>query len=123
MTQMILDKIKKFLKCIDEYGVTVDEFKRSVQKYFYDKYNVDVKVYILGNKFGIDKNLHTAYGNMGESCETEYQISTRKFKFGIDVLYEFCRDFECEFLYTTCDGERYFFQFKDIDISKIFKLT
>lgn len=123
MTQLILDKLKKFLKYVNEYGVTEDEFKNSIQKYFFDKYNISVKVYVWGNKFGFDKNLQVAYGNIGSPYETEHQTKTREFDFSIEVLYEFCRDFECEFLYTTCDGERYFFQFKDIDISKIFKLT
>ena len=120
MTQLILDKIKKFLKYIDEYGVTEDEFISSIQKYFYDKYGIGINVYVWGSTFGIDKNLHIAYTNMGKPYETEYEINTRKFEFKINVLYEFCKDFECEFLYTTCDGDRYIFQFKDIDISKIF---
>lgn len=120
MTQLILDKIKKFIKCVDEYGVTEDEFKNSIQKYFKDKYDVGIRVYVWGNKFGIDRNLHIAYGNMGNPCETEYEIRTREFVFGIDVLYRFCKDFECEFLYTSCDGDRYVFKFKDIDISKVF---
>ena len=115
----IITKLKKAEEYHDKCAIKEDDFINAIKKYFYDKYNVGVTVYIWGKTFGFEKDIR-AYGSWGTHRDTEDMKRTRDFVITIDVLYKFCKDFDAEFLYTTCDGNRYVFNFKNINMEKAF---
>lgn len=60
--------------------------------------------------FAVEKNLHY-YGDNRFMSD---------FRFTSKILYDFCQEFECEFVETCCDGDRYIFTFEDVDMSNAF---
>ena len=119
MINPIINKIKETAKYREENGVSEKDFIRALEKYFDDKYHINITAYVWGKTFGFEKSMR-AYGSWGTHRDTEYMKRTRDFDINIDVLYKFCKDFDAEFLYTTCDGDRYVFSFKNININRAF---
>lgn len=115
----IVTRLKKAEEYHDKCAIKEDDFINAIEKYFYDKYGIGVTVYVWGKTFGFEKDLNV-YGVWATNKDSEYAKKTRNFTITIDVLYKFCKDFDSEFLYTTCDGERYVFSFKNINIKKAF---
>lgn len=114
----IIDRLKKNEEYSKEHGISEKDLIDSLKKYFYNNYGIGISGYVWGDRFGFERDLNIAYGTWGDRTETNYVVKTRRFKFTIDVLYKFCKDFDAEFLYTTCDGDRYVFSFKNIDLTK-----
>lgn len=114
----IVDRLKKSVEYREEYGMKEDKFKEIIKNYFYNKYGIAAKVYVWGNNFGVEKDLYIAHANPSSPLNIEYSRRTRQFDFTIDVLYKFCKDFDAEFLHTACDGSRYVFYFKNVDLKK-----
>lgn len=102
-------KLKDSIEYRSKHKVLIDQFKDSIINYFYNKYDVYVRVLFFGDTWGIEQD-YGHYYHMGGRVD---------FDFSIDVLADFCREFECDFLYTR-STDRYIFTFKDVDMSHAF---
>ena len=67
---------------------------------FFGKYDIPVKVLFFGKTFGIDIDINLS--NIGEVPH----------KIPVEVLYDFCKEFGCDFEETVCDGSRWIFSFE-----------
>lgn len=108
----IVKKLKKSIEYRSEHKKIIEEFKRAIKNYFLEKYDFHINVLTFVTHFAIEQNIPYYY--RGE------EIIHTDFKFTAKVLYDFCNDFECEFIETCCDGERYIFTFEDVDMSNAF---
>lgn len=105
----IVKKLKKSIEYRSEHKKIIEEFKHAIVNYFLTKYDVHVNVLKFGDSFGIEKD-YNYYSKQLKFCHGD------AFKFNSKVLFEFCNDFECEFIHTSCEGERYVFTFEDVDM-------
>lgn len=93
-----------FKRGISVYNNAKNQYKEDLKQFKYDvinfmlEYDIPVKIYFFGNTFGID--IRRTFDDFGKV----------PLKIPIEVLYAFCKEFDCEFLYTTCDGHRWIFK-------------
>lgn len=102
----IVSKLKESNMRRNSHQVVVMEFQESVKQYFLKKYDTRVNVLLFGNTFGLENDSEFYMTSMAWG-------KYKAFEFSIQVLYDFCKEFGCEFEKTTCDGDRYIFYYKD----------
>ena len=105
----IVKQLKESIEYRNKHKEHLSKFKYAIITYFQEKYGVNVRVKFFVDCFGIDQNFLM-------------DRNAKLFKFNQDVLYEFCKEFDCEFKYTACDGSRPIFTFKDVDTAHAFIL-
>ena len=110
--KQIVKQLKQSIEYRSKHKQIINKFLYSIQRYFLEKYDFHVNTLTGISWFAIEKNHHYYYG--GED------IIDTDFKFTSKVLYDFCNEFGCEFVETTCDGDRYIFTFEDVDTSHAF---
>ena len=110
--KQIVKQLKESIEYQSKHKKRINEFLYAIRRYFLEKYDFHVNTVTGINWFAIEKNRHYYYG--GDT------IIDTDFKFTSKVLYDFCNEFECEFVETTCDGDRYIFTFEDVDTSHAF---
>ncbi len=110
--KQIVKELKESIEYRSKHNEFVDNFLRAIEDYFLEKYGFHVNTLTGVTWFAVEKNIHYYYG--GD------EIVTCNFEWTSKVLYEFCQEFECEFEHTSCDGERYIFTFKDVDMKNAF---
>ena len=108
----IVKNLKESIEYRSKHKKFIDEFLRAVKRYFLEKYDFRVNTITGITWFAVEKNIHYYYG--GDT------IIDTDFKFTSEVLYDFCKEFDCEFDKTACDGDRYIFTFNDVDMSNGF---
>ena len=106
---MMVDN-KEVVKQLKESIEYLDKFKYAIITFFQEKYGVNVRVNFFVDCFGVEQNFLMGW-------------NAKLFKFNQEVLYEFCKEFDCEFKYTACDGSRPIFTFNDVDTSHAFILN
>ena len=110
-------KLKDSIRYRSEHKKIIEEFKHAIKNYFWKEYDVPVSVLTGVTWFAIEKNISIVRNMDSDKAEHMW-----KFEFTIDVLYKFCKTFECKFEHTACDGHRYVFTFDDVDMSNAFIL-
>jgi len=108
----IVKNLKASIEYRSKHKMFIEEFLYAVRRYFLEKYDFRVNTVTGVEWFGVEKNIHYYYG--GDT------IIDTDFEFTSEVLYDFCKEFGCEFEHTSCDGSRYIFTFKDVDMSNGF---
>lgn len=108
----IIKDLKDSIQYTSQHQRKIEDFKYEIIKYFSKKYNIKVRVLTFGSTFGIEKD----YGFYSKKSFKENIY----FKMNSKMLFDFCTEFECEFVSTCCDGDRYIFTFDDIDMSRAF---
>lgn len=103
----VVRQLKESIEYRNKHKEYLNKFKRAIITYFQEKYNVNVSVELFVDCFGV---------------EQDFLISrnAKLFKFNQEVLYEFCKEFDCEFKYTACNGSRPIFTFNDVDTTHAF---
>ena len=114
--KLIVKELKESIEYRDKHLEFIEAFKYAIQGYFINRYDVPVRALTFGNTFGVELNYaHTCYDSV-------LLDKLSKFEFNIGVLSDFCNEFECEFVKTTCDGKRFIFTFKDVPMEHAFIL-
>ena len=103
----IVDQLKESIEYRNKHKEYLDKFKYAIITYFQEKYDVNVRVKFFVDSFGVEQNFLIGW-------------NIKLFKFNQEVLYEFCKEFDCEFQYTACDGSRPIFTFNDVDTTHAF---
>lgn len=103
----IVNQLKESIEYRNKHKEYLDKFKYAIITYFQEKYDVNVRVKFFVDSFGIEQNFLIGW-------------NVKLFKFNQEVLYEFCKEFDCEFEYTACDGSRPIFTFNDVDTTHAF---
>ena len=83
------------------------QFKFDVMDFMRDK-GIPIEIRFFGDSFGLDINY---FDNTWKNAPLKIPR-----KISLNVLSDFCKEFDCEFEYTTCDGERYIFSFNGMSI-------
>lgn len=110
--KQVVKELKESITYRSKHLEFIKNFKYAIIHYFLDKYDFRVNVLTGVTWFAVEKNLYYYYGG-DEIIHTDFEWTSK-------VIYEFCQEFECEFEHTACDGERYIFTFKDVDVSNAF---
>jgi len=105
-------ELKDSIRYRSEHIRLIEYFKDMIVQYFKEKYDFHVRVLTGVTWFAVEKDLHYYYGND--------RFIMSDFRFTSKILYDFCQEFECEFVETCCDGDRYLFTFEDVDMSNAF---
>lgn len=103
MTEQFKDVLIEF----DKARQNLDDAKRTFQIdviVFMKKRGIPVRVLFFGDSFGLDIDLNVS----------NWQDVPRKIP--LDVLSDFCKEFGCDFEYTTCDGDRWIFSFNELSM-------
>lgn len=114
--KQVVKELKESITYRSKHLQIIEKFKYAVINYFLEKYDAHVRVLTFGDTFGLEKNM-TYYTNEFLNGNRDIRLD---FKFDIRVLSDFCDEFECEFLHTSCDGDRFIFNFNDVDMSSAF---
>lgn len=110
--KQIVKELKESIAYRDEHKKFIKNFLRAVEKYFLDKYDYHVRTLTGVTWFAVEEDsYYYCYCN---------KMVYNDFKFTVEILADFCKEFECEFKETTCGGRRYIFYLKDIDMSNAF---
>ena len=110
--KQIVKELKESIEYYNEHKKIIKNFLRAVEEYFLDKYDYHVRTLTGVSWFAVEEDLSYYYGGK--------DIVYNDFNFTIEILADFCREFECEFKETTCRGRRYIFYFKNVDMSNAF---
>lgn len=110
--KQVVKELKESISYRSKHLQIIEKFKYAIINYFLEKYDARVRVLTGVTWFAVELNTHYYYGGN--------EIVTCNFEWTSKVIYEFCQEFECEFEHTSCDGERYIFTFKDVDVSNAF---
>lgn len=110
--KQIVKELKDSIAYRNKHKKFIKNFLRAVEKYFLDKYDYHVRTLTGVTWFAVEQNIHYYYG--GD------EVISSNFEFTAEVLADFCKEFECEFEKTACDGDRYIFSLKDVDMSNAF---
>ena len=101
---------KRFKSCLVEFDKAkqiMDEekiiFAFDVMEFMRDK-GIPVKILFFGNTFGLDIDLNVK----------NWEDIPRKIP--LDVLSDFCKEFDCQFEYSNCDGGRWIFSFNGLNM-------
>ena len=101
---------KRFKNCLielDKAKQKVEKEKRTfvfeVKEFMRDK-GIPVKLTFFGDMFALDIDFNI--NNVGDVPR----------KIPLDVLNDFCKEFDCDFEYTYCEGKRWFFNFNKVDM-------
>lgn len=105
----VVKRLKESIEYRNKHKERLDKFKYTIITYFQEKYGVNVRVKFFVDCFGVEQNFLM-------------NRTAGPFKFNQEVLYEFCKEFDCEFKYTACDGNRPIFTFNDVDTAHAFIL-
>lgn len=105
----VVNTLKESIRYRNKHKKFIEDFMLAIKRYFIDKYDFHVRVLTGITWFAVEKDLNYYFGG----CE----IFHTDFKFTAKVLADFCEEFDCEFEYTTCDGDRYIFTFDDVDMT------
>lgn len=106
----IVKQLKDSIQYRSEHKRYIEEFKYAIIGYFLEKYNVHTRVLTGVTWFAVELN----YGYYTKSLELP------NFRFTLQILLDFCKEFECEYDKQTCDGDRHIFTFTDVDMSNAF---
>ena len=108
--KQIVKQLKDSIQYRSKHKRYIQCFKDAIIEYFFEKYNVCTRVLTGVTWFAVEIN----YGYYAESRELP------NFKFTLQILSDFCKEFECEYEKQTCDGSRHIFTFTDVDMSNAF---
>ena len=106
----VVKQLKESIEYRNKHKEYLNKFKYAIITYFQEKYGVNVRVKFFVDCFGVEQNFLMGW-------------NAKLFKFNQEVLYEFCKEFDCEFKYTACDGSRPIFTFNDVDTTHAFILN
>lgn len=106
----VVKQLKESIEYRNKHKEHLDKFKYAIIIFFKEKYGVNVQVHFFVDCFGVEQNFLMDW-------------NAKLFKFNQEVLYEFCKEFDCEFKYTACDGSRPIFTFNDMDTTHAFILN
>ena len=107
MSEQIVNQLRESIKQRKQHKILVDMFKLRVEEYFLDEHNIPVRVLFYGDSFGVEREIN---------IKTVFSTP----KITIQVIYDFCNQFELDFKYTTCNGDRYIFEFEDKKMTSAF---
>ena len=106
----IVNQLKESIEYRNKHKRYLDKFKYAIMTFFQERYDVNVRVEFFVDCFGVEQNFLMSR-------------NAKLFKFNQEVLYEFCKEFDCEFKYTACNGSRPIFTFTDVDTTHAFILN
>ena len=106
----VVKQLKESIEYRNKHKEHLNKFQYAIITYFQEKHNVNVRVKLFVDCFGVEQDYLRNSKN-------------KSFKFNQEVLYEFCKEFDCEFKYTACDGNRPIFTFNDVDTTHAFILN
>lgn len=113
----VVKQLKESIEYRNKHKEHLNKFKYAIITYFQEKYDVNVRVKFFVDCFGVEQDFLMSRNDFLMSR------NAKLFKFNQEVLYEFCKEFDCEFKYTACDGSRPIFTFNDVDTSHAFILN
>ena len=108
--KVIVKKLKESIEYISKHKQFIQDFNYAVIRYFFDKYDVHVRFLTGVTWFAVELD----YGYYTRS------IKLPQFKFTLQILLDFCNEFECEYDGNSCDGDRHIFTFTDVDMCNAF---
>lgn len=99
---------KRFKNVLIEFDKVKDNLKREKKTFEFDvkefmkNKGIPVKILFFGNTFGLDIDLNT----------NNWQNIPKKIP--LNVLSDFCKEFDCDFEYNNCNGTRWIFSFNGL---------
>ena len=104
MNEQFKEAIIEFDKATQKFENEKRTFEYDVKIFMRDK-GIPIKIAFFGSTFGLDIDLDAPNG------------SDIPRKIPINVLYDFCNEFGCDFERTACDGERWIFTFNGLNMT------